>query len=78
MLCCGGDSLWCLRELLPELRVHVPERIRIGEEEGRIHGVVASWGEVAVIAVRHLTGARPTPSRDNLVLVGERLREALA
>jgi hypothetical protein len=77
VLCCGSDALWCLRALLPSLRAQLPERFRIGEEEGRIHCVEADWGDVTVIGARHLTGARPSPSRDDRLRLGDRLRDAL-
>jgi hypothetical protein len=66
----GAWALWCLRDLLPELRERLVGTLRVGKLAGTPIKARASWGEFAVLSVPHLTGAHGVTLEQRLSFAG--------
>jgi hypothetical protein len=76
ILCCGGDSFWYLREMLPDLARQPRSDLAITKIQGMVFSCDTPWGRIGVVASAHITSARGLTSDDRLAL-GDRLREVL-
>lgn len=76
VLCSGSKVLWRMREVLPALARVVPTTYIIKAIEGKVLRCDAPWGQVAVIAARHLTGGF-WPSAEDRLALGDAIRSAV-